>query len=261
MEHEPLGEEREVRSLGGITVDGAPISYVLVLAAVVTVIAMVPISVVLGGEGGFPMSQAIYPLVGWILGPVAGALSAGLGAFAGTLVAPWNNRITAVTVIGALAGSAAAGLMAPSGPRRRWWIGMAVLGILALLLYVGRAIVQNGVDPVAALLGSFINWSALLLFVLPTRTLVGRWLSHPDLKRVAVALFLGTWIAGGISHLVASALFYLLVNWPNDVWYLIAAAAPLEHLVGRAGVGTIIGTGVIAGLRATGLVKPEHALY
>jgi hypothetical protein len=35
---------------------------------------------------------------------------------------------------------------------------------------------------------------------------------------------------------------------------------PFENLV-RAAVGMVIGSGVITGLRAIGLVKPQNALY
>jgi hypothetical protein len=35
---------------------------------------------------------------------------------------------------------------------------------------------------------------------------------------------------------------------------------PIEFL-SRCAIGTVIGTGVIAGLRAIGLVKPTNAIY
>ena len=73
MSQAPLGEEREIKFLGGTAIDGAPVAYIVVLAAVVVGLAFVPLSAVIGSGKSFPMSQAIFPLIGWILGPIAGA--------------------------------------------------------------------------------------------------------------------------------------------------------------------------------------------
>jgi hypothetical protein len=109
-------------------------------------------------------------------------------------------------------------------------------------------------------LGSFIDWSALLLYLLPTRSLAARWIGGKDLGKVAVGLFLGTWMVAGLTHLLASTIVYYVLNWPAPVWAAMAPLAPIEHAV-RSVVGTVIGTGVIAGLRAIGLVKPKYAVY
>jgi hypothetical protein len=53
---------------------------------------------------------------------------------------------------------------------------------------------------------------------------------------------------------------YIIQAWPNEIWLAMAAAAPIEHAI-RALVGAIIGSGVISGLRAIGLIKPRWALY
>ena len=41
---------------------------------------------------------------------------------------------------------------------------------------------------------------------------------------------------------------------------VLAGLVPIEYLQ-RCVVGAVIGTGVIAGLRAIGLVKPANAIY
>ena len=260
MTEKPLGEEREVKLLGGAAVDGAPVAYIVVLAAVVTGLAFVPLSVVIGSGKSFPMSQAIYPLIGWILGPIAGAVANGVGALIGVLLAPHTTTVPAATVLGALAGGFAAGSMAIRGPRQRWWLPLSVLFLLVYGLYAGRAVFQNGVGIGAVLLGSFIDWSAVLLFVLPTRRLASAWLGNQDLRWVAAGLFLGTWMVAGLSHMTAATVVYFVLNWPEAVWQAMAPVAPLEHLV-RCVAGTVIGSGVIAGLRAIGLVKPREAIY
>ena len=67
----PKGEEREVERVSGVTVDGAPIAYIIVWAAIVFGLSFVPlpISMVLGIGGTFPLSQTVYPVLGFILGP------------------------------------------------------------------------------------------------------------------------------------------------------------------------------------------------
>lgn len=260
MSISPAGEERKVKLLGGATVDGAPIAYIVVLAAVVTGLALIPLSVVLGSGKSFPMSQGIYPLVGWILGPIAGALASAVGASLGIFIAPHTTTVPVATILGAIMGSFTAGAMATTGPRKNWWLPLSILFCVVYGLYGGRAVLQNGVRVGALVLGSFINWSALLLFVLPTRSLAARGIGHQNLRRVASSLFLGTWMVAGLAHLTSAVIVYFVLNWPEAVWLAMAPLAPLEHLA-RCVVGTVIGTGVIAGLRAIGLVKPTAAIY
>ena len=118
----PLGEEREVRRSSGVSLDGAPLTYIVTLAATVAVLAFVPLSVVLGSGKSFPLSQGIYPLVGWLLGPVAGAVADGIGALIGVFLAPHTSTFPVATILGALAGGLAAGALARRGPRSRWWL-------------------------------------------------------------------------------------------------------------------------------------------
>ena len=260
MSEGPMGEEREVKSLGGTAIDGAPVAYIIVLAAVVTGLAFVPLSAVIGSGKSFPMSQAIYPLIGWILGPIAGAAANAVGALIGVLLAPHTTTVPAATVLGALLGGLGAGSMVIGGSRKHWWVAVGALGILVYAAYTGRAVLQNGVGIGPVVLGSFIDWSALLLFLLPTRKVAARWIGGPDLGKVAAGLFVGTWMVAGLTHLLSATIVYYVLNWPAPVWAAMAPVSPIEHLV-RSIVGTVIGTGVIAGLRAIGLVKAKHAVY
>src|SRR5512136_1789818 len=107
----PAGQERKVAFLGSATIDGAPVAYIVVLAAVVTVLAFIPFSVILASGGSFPLSQCIYPLVGWILGPIAGAIACGVGALVGMFLAPHTAGVPAVRLWGAIIAGFAAGAM------------------------------------------------------------------------------------------------------------------------------------------------------
>lgn len=261
MAEKPLGQEREVKNIGGASIDGAPIAYIVVLAAVVTALAFIPFSVVMASGGSFPMNQGILGLLGWILGPVAGAIASGIGALIGVFVAPHTAGVWFVTVIGAVVASFAAGVMGTKNAKRKsWWIWVTVVALLGFAIYVGRALFVNGIRFQWAVLATFVNWSAILLYVLPTRNLVAKWIGHKNLALVAVGLALGTWITFGIAHTVQNAFTYTMFNWPEEIWVMLSSIIPIEFL-SRCAIGAVIGTGVIAGLRAIGLVKPTEAIY
>lgn len=259
--HVPVGKEREVKNIGGAAIDGAPIAYIVVLAAVVTALAFIPFSVVLALGGSFSMNQGIFGLIGWILGPVAGSVASGIGSLIGVFVAPQTAGVWFVTVIGSIVNAFAAGTMATQNEKRKlWWVGVAAFTILALVVFLGRALFVNGIHLQWVVLGSFLNWSSLLLFILPTRTLVVRWIGSKNMAKVALGLALGTWISFGIRHTVGGAITYTMFNWTEEVWVALSSITPVETLF-RCAIAAVIGTGVIAGLRAIGLVKPKESVY
>jgi len=261
MSQYPAGEEREIRSLGGAAIDGAPVAYIVVLAAVVAALSFVPFSVILATGGSFPMSQGIYGLVGWILGPIAGAIANGIGRLVGVFLAPHTaGPAPAISVWGAAISCFAAGSMVLGARRRRWWIPLTALFLIEFLFYIGRAILVNGVGAGTAVLSSFVDWSSIVLFALPTRKLIARWIKDRNLGLVSVGLFLGTWMIAGLSHLSVVSITYFMFNWPAEVWASLIPVIPMENLF-RCLIGAIIGTGVIAGLRAIGLVRPSEAIY
>jgi hypothetical protein len=256
----PSGEERKVQFLGGAAIDGAPVAYIIVMAAVTTALAFIPFSVVLASGGSFPMSQGILGLIGWVLGPIAGAVASGIGTLIGVFVAPHTAGVWPVTVYGAMLASFAAGCMVLGEKRKSWWIAVLVLAILSFLFFVGRAVLLNGVSIGNAILGSFVDWSAIVLWALPTRTLFAKWINSKNLGLLAASLFLGTWMVFGIAHVCQSAITYFMFNWPEDVWVMLITIIPIEF-ISRGAIGAVIGVGVIAGLRAIGLVKPTQAIY
>lgn len=256
----PAGKEREVKFLGGAAIDGAPVAYIVVLAAVVTALAFIPMSVVLASGGSFPLSQGIFSLVGWVLGPIAGAVADGIGTLIGVFLAPHTAGVAPVSIWGAVVAGFAAGAMVYGDHRSKWWIVAAVIGVVSYLVFIGRAFFVNGVSVNAIVLGSAGQWAGVLLYVLPSRIWFARWIGSKNLGLVALGLFLGTWASFAVSHVAQSAITYWMFNWPEEVWMVLAGLVPIEYLQ-RCVVGTVIGTGVIAGLRAIGLVKPANAIY
>jgi hypothetical protein len=256
----PDGEERVVEVVNSSAIDGAPIAYIVVLAAIVTTLSFIPFSIVLASGGSMPLSQGIFPLVGWILGPMAGAVAAGIGTLIGVFLAPYTAGLPALSIFAAIVASFVAGTMVIGKKRRYWWVPLSVIFLIPLYIYAKRAIGLNGISPPLFIAGAFVDWSGLLLFFLPTRVLFARWIGSPNLFLVGFGLFGGTWTASGLSHLAAVAITYSIYNWPKEVWIALIPIVPLENLI-RSAVGAAIGVGVIAGLRAIGLVKAREAIY
>lgn len=256
----PSGEEREVKFLGGASIDGAPVAYIIVLAAVVTALSFIPFSVVMAQGGSFPMAQGVYQLVGWVLGPIAGAVASGIGALIGVFLAPHTAGVAPVTVYGAAVAAFAAGTMVTGKERSKWWTIAAVIGVVSIAFFFGRALFVNGVSLKAVVLGGAGQWVGVLMFCLPTRKVFARWIASKNIGTMALGLFFGTWASHAICHVAQSSITYYMFNWPEEVWMLLAGLVPIEY-VSRCLIGAVIGTGVIAGLRAIGIVKPTHATY
>jgi hypothetical protein len=256
----PLGPEREVTFIGGATIGGAPVSSVIVLAAVVAVLSFIPFSIALSAGSSFPVAQGVYSLTGWLLGPWAGAVTSGTGALVGVLLAPHTAGVPWITVGGAAAGAIFAGAIVPGKSRRPLAFAVALVLLVEVVLFTRHAVVVNGVRPLVFFLGYLTHFAAMALFILPTRAWMGRLIASPDLKQVALGLFLGTWTAASLMMFSESMVSYLIFNWPGELFVLFAGIVPLEHAA-RSAIGAIVGTGVISGLRAMALVKPREAAY
>lgn len=256
----PEGEERKVEPVNSAAIDGAPIAYIVVLAAIITTLSFIPFSIVFASGGSMPVSQGVFPLVGWLLGPVAGAVAGGIGAMIGAFLAPYTAGLPILSIVGGALTSFIAGTMVIGKKRRSWSLLLALAFLLPLYIYASRAIGLNGISPRLFFAGAFVDLSGLVLWILPTRVWFARCIHSPNLGLVAIGLFGGTWMVSGLSHLCAVALTYSIFNWPREVWIALIPVIPLENSI-RSAVGMAIGVGVIAGLRAIGLVKPREAIY
>ena len=255
----PEGEEREVKISGGVSVDGTPLNYIVVLAAVVTVLAFIPFSITIGSGGLFPISQGIFPLIGWLLGPLAGAITSGVGTIIGIFLAPYTAGIPLISIWGAIIASFTAGVMSSRKENTYWRFGLILVFAIELLLYTNHAF-SNGVPLSVIVAGSFVNWSGVLLFSLPTCSLIAQCINNQKPFLVTVGVFLGTWMIMGLSHLSQVVITYYMFNWPEETWFFLTPIILLENLI-RSLIGVFIGVRVILGLRAIGLMKPKQATY
>ena len=113
---QPTGRERHVEFLGSASIGGAPVAYVVMLSAVITVLSFIPFSIALSTGSSFPMAQGAYSLLGWILGPWAGGVASGIGTLVGIFLAPHTAGIPWISVIGAASAGFYAGAIAPHRP-------------------------------------------------------------------------------------------------------------------------------------------------
>ena len=253
------GEEREVKTSGGASIDRTPLDYIVVLSAVVTVLAFVPFSKTIGSGGLFPISQGIFPLVGWLLGPLAGAITSGIGTLIGVFLAPHTEGIPLISIWGAVMASFTAGVMSSGKGNIYWRFGLTLIFVIELFLYTRHAL-SNSVFLSIIIAGSFINWSGILLLALPTCSLIAQCINSQKPFLITVGLFLGTWMVTGLSHLSQVVITYYMFNWPEATWLFLVPIIPLENLV-RSLIRAFIGIRVILGLRAIGLIKPKQAIY
>jgi len=259
MSSTPSAKEREVKFLGGTTIDGAPVAYVVVFAAVVTALSFIPFSMMLGGGTAFPLSQVIYPLTGIVLGPIAGAIASGIGATIAIFVAPHTaGSMPIFTVLGTMVSGFMAGSIVRGPQRTKWWIIPFVLIVSNNIGTDLFAILVQKVEVRVLLLFSIIFIVAWLLWILPTRKLFAKWIGDKNIALVAVAAFFITYMSCIIGMSVG--IDYYINPWPNEVYGFLIPLMPVEFTF-RGLVGAVIGTGVIAGLRAVGVVKPKWALY
>ena len=253
------GRERQITFHDAAAIGGAPVAYVVVLATVIAVLSFIPFSIVLSGGSSFPMAQGVYSLNGWILGPWAGGVASGIGALVGVLLAPHTAGIPWLSVTGASLSALVAAALHPTG-RRRFAGGISALILSGWILFYYQAVVLNGVAAGVFFLSYTTHLISTLLFLSPARRWIGRALRSPDLKRVAIGLFLGTWIAASLMMFYMSWLSYAILTWPEEVFYIFFVMVPLENAA-RSVIGAVIGTGVIAGLRSMELVKPPEANF
>jgi len=252
---------REIRGGGGVTIGGAPVSYVAILAAIVAALAFVPASVVIGGTGaGWPLHDAIHPLIGLLLGPIAGPIASGVGILVGMVIAPYTSLGPFGFLIGV--GSAFAVGMVTRYGKWQWAAPVAITAAL-LVVYFFQAI-NTGISPGVWLANTWtVIVGALLVSIPPVRLWFIRtirdenagWL--PLIVALYIPFFMGS-VTGIMFNWVPA---YAVNPWPPEVWQtVLPPVIALERTVFPL-IGALVGTGVLAGLRRTSFVKPRMGTY
>lgn len=260
MAENPAGKKREVSGLGAVAIDGTPVAYVAIMAAIVAVFAFIPASIVIGGAGAtWPAHDILHPLIGLILGPIAGPIASVVGIFIGNALAPYTSLGPWAMLMGGMS-SFTAGMVV----RKRslaWLVPWLITAVLHAVYFFQAG--NEGVGPGLWLTNTFTITLALILFVIPpVRNFVINTIKDPGATRWAllVALFLICFFGGTAGIQAPWVVWYATNPWPAEVWPTLVPAILLERGIFPI-IGALIGFGLITALRRSSFVKPKNAGY
>jgi uncharacterized membrane protein len=253
------GTRRQITGGGGAKIGGAPISYVAVFTAIVAALAFIPASIVIGSAGGgWPLHDAIHPLVGLVLGPIAGPISSIVGIFIGNAIAPYTSLGPWSFVMGGMSAFAVA--MVTQRNKSAWLVPWVVVAALHVVYYFQAT--NFGISPWMWLSNAFAVTLGLILIAIPAvRKFYTTHLRDQSLGwRLGVALYL-PFFFGSVAGMQALWVPSFATNpWPAEVWPVLVPIILLERTIFPL-IGTLVALGVIAGLRRSSIVKPEMASY
>jgi len=257
-------EEEVVPLVSAGMIDGTPIAYIAIWAALVAVLSMIPFSVVVGGGGSFPMSLTIYALVGVLLGPIAGGLATLIGSFLGVLIAPWTASMGFLGIIAPTGATFAAGLVTYKKGKPFVNILLALVGALVIMVIFYFSFPLLNVDvlkPSVLLMGVTDFWPGWVL-LLVTSKWIRDWVQSEDPTKLALAMFILTYFANNTwEHYIGWTMFNVVYGLPIDVClWVIFAFTWWERLAMGFG-GMVIGTAVIIALRRAGIKKPLYTIW
>ncbi len=245
---------------------GAPISQVAVWAAIIAVAGTIPwIFPMQGGGGAFPMSIPVAPLAGIVLGPVAGFAACLVGGAIDLIIAPYTAGIGLLSPFSIAFAALGAGSLVQR-PRRNLWLPGILAPIFLLWLWADFAfLVQDFPMPQILLVGG--------LDILPS-WIVGlagaRWAAKQierNETQAAWRLFLALWIlcyygVAAMQHGFEWAVWQMMFRFPAEPSIATSLAFTWwERIFIYAGIGALIGTPVILGLKRMGLRRPAHGRW
>jgi len=251
----PKGAAREVSAGRRITIGGAPISYVALFAAAIGVTALIPFAILISTGQAFPFSEFLIPLCGIILGPIGGFVAGLVGGFIGLAIAPYTAPNGILSPITPALGAMATGFLVQKG-KRAWW-GTVII-VVALIVFNVKGIFINKVNPLWWLFAAIlVAWIALILELTPLRPLAANWLRSKNYLLVAIGLVFISFMGTCTAMIVNNSIGFWLYQVPNDIWPAFIPVVQTERTIVTIG-STIIGLGVIAGLRQLKMVRPSE---
>jgi len=240
-----------------VTIDGSPVSYVAIMAAIIVVMAFIPASVVIGGAaGGWPLHDVIHPFAGLLLGPIAGPIGSVIGIAVGMAIAPYTSLGPWTPLMGAMS-AFAVGMVV-----QRWraaWLVPWVIVLVLHVIYFFQATVY-GIGPLLWFSNTFTVTVALVLIAIPAvRNWAVETVRGPNINwKMGAALYV-LFFFGSTAGIQALWVPSFAINpWPAEAWLPLAFVIFLERTVFTL-IGALIALGVIAGLRRSSFVKPARA--
>jgi len=257
-------EEEVVPLVSAGMIDGTPIAYIAIWAALVAIMAMLPFSVVIGGGGSFPMSLFIYGLVGILLGPIAGAIATAIGSIIAVIIAPYTSIFGFLGFIPPTVATFMAGLITYKKGKPMLNILIAIVGALLLVVVFYFSFPISGVDvlkPEVVLIGVTDFWPGWIL-LLVTSKWIRDWVQSEDPVKLALSVFIITYFVNNTyEHYIGWIMFNFTYGLPIDVCIWIIFAFTWWERLAMGVSGMVIGTAVIIALRRAGIRKPIYTIW
>ena len=245
---------------------GAPISQVAVWAAIIAVAGTIPwIFPMQGGGGAFPMSIPVAPLAGIVLGPVAGFMACLIGGAIDLIIAPYTAGIGLLSPLSIAFAALGAGYLVQR-PRPNFWIPGLLAPIFLLSLWAVFAfLVRDFPFPQILAVGGLDILPSWIVGLAGARWAAGR--IQENGPQAPWKMFLAIWIVcyfgvAAMQHGFEWAVWQMMFRFPPEPSIATSLAFTWwERIFIYAGIGALIGTPVILGLKRMGLRRPAHARW
>lgn len=220
------------------TIDVASIS---VFAALYVVLGFIPLFYIFGAYGQYITAALILaPITGIILGPVGGTLAIAIGGIAG-MALTGNMPMGIFTFLPGTFDALCVGLVY----RGKWYASVAIFAVF-ILAFAALPSIETA---------KYFVWFhafALLILLSPASTLAKEYVRNNDPQKIVMGVGILAFIGVLIDHIIGSLFFQILTPLPPSVWEAVAFIYPIERVLVTI-VATIIGAGIIKGIRASGL--------
>jgi len=221
------------------------IASISIFAALYVVMGSMPLFYIFGAYGQFiTAALLIAPIIGIVLGPVGGTLSVAIGGIAG-MALTGNMPMGIFSFLPGTFDALCVGLAF----RRKWYASAA---IFALFILAFASLPSIGGAKYFVWFDAF----ALLILLSPASTLAVEYAKSSDPQKIVMGVGILAFIGVLIDHIVGSLVFQVLTPIPQSIWEAVAFIYPIERVLVTI-VATIIGAGIIRGVRASGLKVGE----
>lgn len=221
------------------------IASVSIFAALYVVLGTMPLFYIFGSYGQFiTAALLIAPIIGIVLGPVGGTLAITIGGIAG--MALTGNM--PMSIFSFLPGTFNA-LCVGFAFRGKWYASAVIFAVVILAF---ASLPSIGVAKYFVWFHAF----ALLILLSPASTLAVEYAKSADPQKIVMGVGILAFVGVLIDHIVGSLIFQILTPLPQSVWEAVAFIYPIERVLVTI-VATIIGVGIIRGVRASGLKVGE----
>ena len=215
-------EEREFTGSSLSSIFGGPLSWVAMFGALTAVGSLIPVLVYPLGGGYYSLSHVLlFPLAGYLLGPWAGFIAAGIGATIGLFIAPGAYPLGVIDVVlfGAIFGLSY-GLLA-----RRWRALMLIwwlfsFPIIFIFPYRWPGPAQGFSPPAEPAYSLSWSWFALvfLIWLVWAYSPLGYWVGRNRKFPLQIVGFILTSLMGGVlPNGIGGALYYYVLKKPVQV--------------------------------------------